>query len=91
MTSENANIYLAIIGEYSELIMKLKLAKKGADSTHYKQLQRELQVKAFQAERDEIQNLYEEGEITADVTRKIRKQINIREAYWIEESRLHSH
>ncbi|MDR7237688.1 Na+/H+ antiporter [Neobacillus drentensis] len=91
MTSENANIYLAIIGEYSELIMKLKLAKKGADSTHYTQLQRELQVKAFQAERDEIQNLFEEGEITIDVTRKIRKQINIREAYWMEESSLHSH
>ncbi|MFP5108908.1 Na+/H+ antiporter [Neobacillus sp. C211] len=91
MTSENANIYLVIIGEYSELIMKLKLAKKGADSTHYTQLQRELRVKAFQAERDEIQNLYEEGEITIDVTRKIRKQINIREAYWMEESSLHSH
>jgi monovalent cation/hydrogen antiporter len=91
MTSEYANVYLAIIGEYSDLIMKLKLAKKGADSTHYTQLQRELQVKAFQAERDAIQNLYEEGEITIDVTRKIRKQINIREAYWMEESSLHSH
>jgi CPA1 family monovalent cation:H+ antiporter len=48
-------------------------------------------VKAFQAERDEIQNLFEEGDITADVIRKIRKKINIREAYWMEESSLHSH
>jgi len=71
--------------------MKFKLAKKGADSHQYTELQRELRAKAFQAERDEIQNLYEEGEITIDVLRKIRKQINIREAYWMEETSVHAH
>ena len=91
MTPDTEYVYLVIIGEYSEMITKFKLAKKGADSTHYRHLQRELRVKAFQAERDEIQNLYEEGEITTDTIRKIRKQINIREAYWMEESSLHSH
>jgi len=91
MTPENEHVYLVIIGEYSEMLTKFKLAKKGADSDHYRDLQRELRVKAFQAERDEIQNLYEEGEITTDIIRKIRKQINIREAYWMEESSLHSH
>ena len=91
MTPENEHVYLGIIGEYSEMITKFKLARKGGDSRHYRQLQRELRVKAFQAERDEIQNLYEEGDITSDVIRKIRKQINIREAYWMEESSLHSH
>lgn len=90
MSAENENIYLSIIGEYNEMIVKFKLMKKGADSIHHIQLQRELQIKAFQAERDEIQSLYEEGEITIEVTRKIRKQINIREAYWMEESSLHS-
>jgi monovalent cation/hydrogen antiporter len=91
ISAENENIYLSIIGEYNEMIVKFKHVKKGAESIHHIQLQRELQIKAFQAERDEIQNLYEEGEITIDVTRKIRKQINIREAYWMEESSLHSH
>lgn len=91
ISAENENIYLSIIGEYNEMIVKFKHVKKGADSIHHIQLQRELQIKAFQAERDEIQNLYEEGEITIDVTRKIRKQINIREAYWMEESSLHSY
>ncbi|MGG3467448.1 Na+/H+ antiporter [Neobacillus pocheonensis] len=91
MTLENEHSYLAIIGEYNEMMMKFKLAKKSGDSTQYTQMQRELRVKAFQAERDEIQNLYEEGEITIDVTRKIRKQINIREAYWMEETSLQSH
>ena len=91
MTPENEHVYLGIIGEYSEMITKFKLARKGGDSRQYRQLQRELRVKAFQAERDEIQNLYEEGEITSEVIRKIRKQINIQEAYWMEESSLHSH
>ncbi|WP_026565678.1 Na+/H+ antiporter [Bacillus sp. UNC41MFS5] len=91
MTPENEHVYLVIIGEYSEMLTKFKLAKKGADTAHYRHLQRELRVKAFQAERDEIQNLYEEGEITTDIIRKVRKQINIREAYWMDESSLHSH
>jgi Na+/H+ antiporter len=91
MTAENENLYLGIIGEYNELIMKFKLARKGADSLQYIQIQREIQIKAFQAERNEIQSLYEEGEVTIDVIRSIRKQINIREAYWMEETSVHSH
>ncbi|CAH2715042.1 Sodium, potassium, lithium and rubidium/H(+) antiporter [Neobacillus rhizosphaerae] len=91
MTPENEDIYLLLIGEYNEMVMKFKLAKKGADPIHYTHMQRELRIKAFQAERDEVQNLYEEGEITIEVIRKIRKQINIREAYWMEETSVHSH
>ncbi|MFF2447823.1 Na+/H+ antiporter [Neobacillus sp. NPDC058068] len=91
ITPENEHIYLVIIGEYNEMIMKFKLAKKGVDKSHYTQIQRELRVKAFQAERNEVQNLFEEGVITIDIIRKIRKQINIREAYWMEETSVHSH
>lgn len=91
MTPENERIYLDIIGEYNELIMKFMLARKDADSLQYTKMKRDLQIKAFQAERNEIQNLYEEGEVTIDVIRKIRKQINIREAYWMEETSVHSH
>ncbi|WHY86954.1 Na+/H+ antiporter [Neobacillus novalis] len=91
ITPENEHIYLVIIGEYNEMIMKFKLAKKGVDQIHYTQIQRELRVKAFQAERNEVQNLFEEGVITIDIIRKIRKQINIREAYWMEEASVHSH
>ncbi|QCJ41069.1 Na+/H+ antiporter [Bacillus sp. S3] len=91
MTLENEHLYLVIMGEYNEMIMKFKLAKKGSDSSQYIEIQRELRAKAFQAERDEIQNLYEEGEVTIDVIRKIRKQINIREAYWMEEKSVHAH
>ncbi|TQR20294.1 hypothetical protein [Psychrobacillus vulpis] len=91
MTPEKEETYLLIIGEYNEMILKFKLAKTGVDSVHYMQVKREIQDKAFQAERDEIQNLFENGEITLEVTRKMRKQINIREAYWMEENSVHSH
>jgi CPA1 family monovalent cation:H+ antiporter len=90
MTPEYESIYLDVIGEYNELITKFRLAKKGTDSVDFIRTQRDLQVKAFQAERNEIQNLYEEGAVTIDVTRKIRKQINIREAYWMEETSVHT-
>lgn len=82
---------MLIIGEYNDMIMKFKLAKKGAEPKKYAQMKREIQNKAFQAERDEIQNLFENREITAEVTRKLRKQINIREAYWMEENSLQKH
>lgn len=91
MTSENESINVLIIGEYNDMIMKFKLARKGADSSKYIREQRELRDKAFQAERDEIQSLYETGEVSMDIMRKIRRQINIREAYWMEENSVQSH
>ncbi len=88
VTPDNKTISFIVIGEYNELIKKLKLAKNVKSSKVMTRLERMLQDKAFQAERDELQILYEKGQITMDITRKIRKQINIREAYWMEESNL---
>ena len=88
VTPDNKTISYIVIGEYNELIKKLKLAKNVKSSKVMTRLERMLQDKAFQAERDELQILYEKGQITMDITRKIRKQINIREAYWMEESNL---
>ena len=94
MTPENEIVNVQLIGEYNNMIVKFKLANKLTDSGLYISMQRELRDKAFQAERDEIQNLYENGEISMEVTRKMRRHINIREAYWMEESSIssiHSH
>lgn len=33
--------------------------------------------------------MYEKAHITIEVVRKLRQQINIREAYWMEENTLH--
>ena len=90
MTPENEIVNVQLIGEYNNMIVKFKLANKLTDSGLYMSMQRELRDKAFQAERDEIQNLYENGEISMEVTRKMRRHINIREAYWMEESSISS-
>lgn len=84
MTPQNKSISYLVIGEYNTFITKLKLVKSGKGSKEFMDLERELQDKAFQAERDEVQNLYEKGKISLDTTRKIRRQINIREAYLME-------
>lgn len=87
LTSQNKALSFLVIGEYNERLTKLKMLI-AADGREFSRLKRELQVKAFQAERDEVQYLYEKGQITVDIVRKIRRQINIREAYWLEENSL---
>ncbi|RXZ00649.1 Na+/H+ antiporter [Fictibacillus sp. S7] len=91
MTPENRHLFLDVMGEYNQLIVKYNLAKKSDETTHFARMQRDLQIQAFQAERDEVQDLYEKGEVTIDVIRDIRRQINIREAYWMEENSVHFH
>jgi CPA1 family monovalent cation:H+ antiporter len=91
MTSENEEVSLLLIGEYNEMITIFKLAEKASETKQHAQMKRDLQDKAFQAERDEVQILFENGEITTDVTRTLRKQINIREAYWMEKTSLQKH
>jgi CPA1 family monovalent cation:H+ antiporter len=91
LTSENEEVSLLLIGEYNEMLTIFKLATKRSETKQHAQMKRDIQDKAFQAERDEVQILFENGEITTDVTRTLRKQINIREAYWMEETSLQKH
>ncbi|MGV3466360.1 MAG: Na+/H+ antiporter [Heyndrickxia sp.] len=84
MTLENRDISYAVIGEYNQLIQKLKGVKNKNESRMDERFERELKDKAFQAERDEIQNMFEQGEIPIDLVRRLRRQINMREVYWIE-------
>ncbi|HSN58460.1 MAG TPA: Na+/H+ antiporter, partial [Clostridiaceae bacterium] len=88
ITPENKDVTYVIIGEYNELITRIKSARDEEYSQAFTHLERELQEQAFQAERDELQRLYENGKITKEVTQKIRRKINIREAYFMEENPL---
>jgi len=88
VTPENKDISYVIIGEYNDLITKIKSTMDAEYSHAFTQLERELQEQAFQAERDELQRIYENGKITKEVTQKIRRKINIREAYFMEENPL---
>lgn len=84
LTPENKEISYLIIGEYIEMMTKIKSRKSENYSRAFARLERELKEKAFQAERDEIQKMYENNEITKDLTQKIRRQINIREVFFME-------
>jgi len=88
ITPENKDISYIIIGEYNGLITKIKSTMDEEYSQAFTHLERELQEQAFQAERDELQRLYENGKITKEVAQKIRRKINIREAYFMEENPL---
>jgi monovalent cation/hydrogen antiporter len=88
LTPENKGITYMVIGEYNDLITKIKSARNEEYSMTFAETERELQEQAFQAERDEIQRLYENGKITKAVTQKLRQKINIREAYFLEENPL---
>lgn len=90
LNSTNKHISYIIIGEYNKLITRINHVQNITTAKTFSRMERELQDKAFQAERYEIQNLYEKGVISIDITRNIRKQINLREAYWMEENSLHS-
>ncbi|SHF19743.1 sodium/proton antiporter, CPA1 family [Seinonella peptonophila] len=85
VTPENKSIVFLIIGEFNKTLTKLNDSIPQSASTKKFRLERKLQDKAFQAERDECQSLYEKGSITLELLRKLRQQINIREAYWMDE------
>ncbi|KHD84272.1 Na+/H+ antiporter [Heyndrickxia ginsengihumi] len=77
-----------IIGEYYKLLTHLKLYKNEAASKQFVHMERELQDKAFQAERDAVQKMYEQKQITIEILRTLRRKINMREAHWMEENQL---
>lgn len=90
MTEENREISFLVISEYRKFIRILNKPKNMEASLKYTQMERELQEKAFQAERNAVQTLFERGEISRETARKLRRQINIREVYWMEEHQLHA-
>lgn len=86
LTPENKEISYLIIGEYHELVARVMSGKKENFGKSQPGLEREMREKAFQAERDELQRSYEEGEISKEITKKVRQQINVREAYEMQNS-----
>ncbi|WP_028392689.1 Na+/H+ antiporter [Bacillus cihuensis] len=83
---EDRGISLIVIAEYSSLISRFRRETKVSE--RYKQInfERDLQYIAIQAERDDIQDMFEEGTISFEIAQKIRQYINIREASTVEES-----
>ena len=86
ITPENHETSSMIIEEYKLLILRYKRENKGRTPSKMVNYERELFYKAIQAERDEVQDMFEKRKITWDVANKIRQQINLREALTINEN-----
>ncbi len=56
LTPTNKHLTYLVIGDYSKQISGLKLLKNRKASKDFVRLKRELQDKAFQVERDEVQD-----------------------------------
>ncbi|WP_276355659.1 Na+/H+ antiporter [Cohnella caldifontis] len=84
---DNQAAVYRVIGEYNDRIAQIRSQRRRKASREWIRRERELQERAFQAERNEVQRLYELGQIPMETARKLRQQINMREVYWAKEFR----
>lgn len=85
MTPKNKIVSTMVMDDYNKLISMLNQEKLGGKSRELVNVERMLLNKALQAERAEVQALFEKGEISREVTSKVRRQINLRESMALEE------
>ncbi|GIP38576.1 sodium, potassium, lithium and rubidium/H(+) antiporter [Paenibacillus sp. J31TS4] len=76
ITDDNRNESLTVIADYNEMIGRLRIGpdRQPRDERFRKQ-KRELQYKAIQTERDEVQALFENGDISREIVRELRQHI----------------
>ncbi|PLT47421.1 Na+/H+ antiporter [Paenibacillus sp. FSL W8-1187] len=81
----------AMLGHYREMALRLRGDRFGRGETGTAAERRELEQKAVQAERNEIQRLFEEGGIDRKLAAKLRVYVNYREASLHENEQLGTH
>ncbi|MDQ0089823.1 CPA1 family monovalent cation:H+ antiporter [Paenibacillus anaericanus] len=87
MNDKNREAALAVIARYNESIERLQSGFGKIESEDvFNQHKNELEIKAIQAERNEVQALFESGEINWAVANKLRQYINYLEAGILEPS-----
>lgn len=79
MTPKNKNMSILVISDYKRLISMLNQEKLGGKFRQTVHIERILLYKAMQAEREELQAMFERGDISREITNKIRREINQRE------------
>lgn len=80
MNDGNRVVALSVIAKYERVIAKLRTWNQGKTEDPFNQEKLELQMVAIQEQRNTVQQLYENGEITRDVGAKLRRFINDVEA-----------
>lgn len=76
----------AVLNRYRELVFRLQEYRpRSARSQMDNDFKKELRMKAMQAERDEIQQMYEEGKISRKLASELRQYINLVEVSMLGE------
>lgn len=85
MTDENKDVTLAVISFYNHLIFRLENTyQEQSPSRRFENQKLEIKLKAVQAIRNEIQTLFEEREISRDMSHELRQYINDVEAAMLD-------
>ncbi|GGD51121.1 Na+/H+ antiporter [Paenibacillus nasutitermitis] len=89
MDNSNKSAALTVVSHYHEMIERLNSGMQGRKKSHKADLDvKGIHIMAIQTERDEIQSLYEKGEITYGMANKLRLFSNFREASAFEEEEI---
>ncbi|MBC1476115.1 Na+/H+ antiporter [Listeria welshimeri] len=82
LTKENADIIGSLITEHTIFLERVRKEHgPRGKRAKFEQKKREVQVIAFQLERDIIQNMFETGGISRDLARDLRQNLNMIETY----------
>ncbi len=82
LTKENADVIGPLITEHTIFLERVrKEHSPRGKRAKFEQKKREVQVVAFQLERDIIQNMFEKGGISRDLARDLRQNLNMIETY----------
>lgn len=88
MNDSNRGAALSVIAHYNELIARLQNGLKNVmdenDEDAFDQYKNELRIKAIQAQRNELQSMFEKGELSFSSTNKLRQYMNYLEAGILE-------
>jgi Na+/H+ antiporter len=86
ISEENKQASLKIIANYHRMIEKISLTfNHPRKKAHFHKQKKELQFKAIQVERNEVQSMFEDGLISREIANKLRRSINFLEATMLEE------
>lgn len=75
----------AVIMGYQGMIRRLSMDRSEFKEEH-EELKEELRIKAMDSERQEIQRMYESGEISIEQSRKLRRHINYIESATLDDT-----
>lgn len=83
LTEENADLIGPLITEHTMFLERVRndQALSRGKQAKSEQKKREVQIVAFQTERDIIQHLFETGGISRDLARELRQNLNMIETY----------